>query len=164
MSGSTTTGGAVVSVEVTGANQLAALAKALRQAGDKELQRELFRGLNRAVKPVREVAKASALAVLPSRGGFAARVARGKFVTQRRSGARVAGIRVVAKNTDRRVDQGRLRHPVFGNRGVWVTQQVTPGWWSRPTEALRPQVRDDLIKAMDDVAREISRRVAQASR
>jgi hypothetical protein len=50
-----------------------------------------------------------------------------------------------------RTDRGTLRHPVFGNREVWVNQPVKLGWWSRPVE----ESRDDIVKATDDAVGKI---------
>jgi hypothetical protein len=149
-----------VSIEIRGAEQLAALAKSLKQAGDKELQRELAKAVNSATKPIKDAAKQSALRTLPKRGGLNKRVANSKFTTRRRAGARIAGVRVEVKSDDAlgMLDKGTVRHPVHGNRDVWVTQRVTPGWWTDPTEALAPQARRDLEAAMRAIAAKIERR------
>jgi hypothetical protein len=53
--------------------------------------------------------------------------------------------------------RGRLRHPVFG-RNVWVDQTVKSGWWTRPTEAIGPDVRN-VDAAMDAMARKLDGRL-----
>lgn len=150
-----------MSVEIRGAEQLAALSKALKQAGDKELQRELSRGITDAMKPLRIAIKKSAMDTLPTRGGLDRRVSRSSFRTVRRGGSRIAGVRLTAKNSLAlgKLNRGTVRHPVFGNREVWVTQRVRPGWWDRPVDASAPQVRRDVIAAMDRVAKKVERSV-----
>jgi hypothetical protein len=49
------------------------------------------------------------------------------------------------------LDHGHVRHPVFGNRDVWVAQPVTEGWWSKPMEAGIPAVTAEVIAAVNRV-------------
>ncbi len=146
-------------IEIRGVEKLAALSKALKEAGDKGLQRELATAINRAMKPVREAAKRSALDTLPAGGGLNRRVAGSRFRTVRRASSRAVGVRLTAANAYRlgELDKGRVRHPVFGDRDTWVTQQVAPGWWTNPTEAAAADVRKAIEGAMDEVARKLSR-------
>jgi hypothetical protein len=145
-------------VEIRGADQLARLARQLREAGNKGLQRELGQGINRALRPVKADLKQSALDTLPSAGGLAAKVAASRFRTRRRSSARVSGIRLEAVNDYALglLDKGIVKHPVFG-RGKKVTQHIEPGWFSRPTLAAAPRVRFEIEQAMRSVARQIER-------
>lgn len=144
-------------VEVRGAEQLEQLARRLRQVGDKGLNRRFSAGLNRAAKPLKEAAKASARSRLPARGGLAARVVGAKYSTRRRRD----GIRITARAGTQRVDlealdRGEVRHPVFGDRRVWVRQRVVPGWWTRPMQDGAPAVRRELERVMDEVSRELT--------
>jgi len=51
------------------------------------------------------------------------------------------------------MDEGEIRHPVYGHRkGRWATTTVKPGWFSDAEEAAAPKVRDELVKAIDIVA------------
>jgi hypothetical protein len=57
----------------------------------------------------------------------------------------------------RNLDEGRLTHPLWGDREHWHTQTgtaqgVTPGWFSGPAEAATPRVRAAIERALDDVA------------
>ena len=148
-----------VTVETRGAEQMRRVARALREAGDKEMRAELYRGLNRAVKPLRQDAKLSAARVLPQRGGLALRVARTRITTRRRTG-RNPGLSLVALpnavKDPRRIDRGMVRHPVFG-RGS-VLQQVEPGWFSEPMRKGAPRVRRELVVALTMMERKLSRR------
>ena len=147
-------------VEVEGAEQLAALSKALRTMGDKDLQRELYAGINRGTKPLKVKLRASLERHLPKHGGLAAAKARSlKLRTSRRTGARIAGIRVTAAGGQAtRMDTGSFRHPVFG-RAPWQTQRITPGWFTGPTEASAPVVRAEIEKSMADVVAALNRKV-----
>lgn len=143
-----------MSVELRGADQLASLSRQLKELGDRGLTREFSRAVTDAVKPLRAEVQASARQTLPHHGGLNEKVARSKFRTVRRPlGIRV---QVASSYSLRRLDQGRLRHPVFGNRDKWVDQLVTPGWWTRPTEAAVPAVQRAVQDAMDAMVRRLN--------
>jgi hypothetical protein len=142
-------------VSIRGLERFARLSKDLRQAGAKELRRELYRGLQRAAKPLIADAKVSARS-LPHRGGLADRAARARFRVKARAG-RTPSISIVAADAKGRsvdldaLDRGTVRHPTFGHR-PWVAQQVRPEWFTRPMVNGSPQVRDEMLRAVDDVA------------
>lgn len=56
-----------------------------------------------------------------------------------------------------RMNDGRLRHPLFGRRGHWYPQAVTPGWWDKAMAKGEEGVRRELTKAIDEVARSLGR-------
>lgn len=150
----------MVDLRITGANELGALARRLRAEGEagKGLRKELFRGINRATKPLKAEAKAAAARELPQAGGLAQVVARSRFTTRTRTGARSAGVSIVAKGTAvRTTNRGMVRHPVFGNKKVWVTQDVEPGWFTDTMQRAAPLVQRQLLAAMHDVANRIAR-------
>lgn len=139
---------------VSGAEELEHVLRLLRSVDDKELRKDFYRGINRATTPLKENAKRNALAVLPRRGGLAARVAKTRLSTKARGG-QTPGIRVVARN-GAGADLGFVRHPVFGNRDVWVSQPVTPGWFTKPMEAGADPVRRALLDVLDDIKRRLA--------
>lgn len=142
-----------MSVEVKGADQLAKLAAALKEAGNKDLQRELSKALNRAVKPLKSDIKQSAQSVLPKRGGYAAAIAASKLSTRRPNTSKGTGLRIVGRNRYSlyHADQGVIRH------GTGKDQAITPGWWTKPTEAIAPEVRKEIESAMAEVVKKIDR-------
>jgi len=145
-------------VRVRGAEQLGDLSKRLRAAGDqgKGLRRELYRGINRATKPLKADAQKAAADRLPQSGGLAGIVAKSKFSTRTRTG-RNPSVSIQAKGTAAQAtDKGIIRHRVFG-RDVWVTQQVPPGWFTETMQAGAPHVRRELLEAMENVVRQIAR-------
>jgi hypothetical protein len=139
-------------IEVQGAEQFAQLAKRLRDAANKDLQQEMSKQITAAMRPLTAAIRASAASTLPQSGGLAGRIAASSMRTRRRA----SGISLTASNayTLKMLDAGSVRHPVFG-RGSWVTQSVTPGWWTKPTTAFAPQARAAVQKALDDVAAKI---------
>lgn len=142
---------------IKGADDLGDLARRLRAAGEsgKGLKRELYRGMNRATKPLRADAQKSAATRLPQSGGLAARVARERFSTRIRTG-RDPGVSIVGKTSAAATtDRGFVVHPVFG-RGR-VRQAVEPGWFTDTLSAGAPLVRKELIDAMENVADQIEK-------
>jgi hypothetical protein len=148
-----------VGLEIEGADKLRIVTRALKQFGDKDLSRGVYRGLNRATIPLRADARRSAATVLPQRGGLADRVAKSRMTTRRRAG-RNPGISIQAKGMPqlRAMDRGVVRHPVYG-RGPWVTQRITPGWFTDPMEAGAAGVRRELLRVLDEAARELIRKI-----
>jgi len=147
--------------QTTGGEQLARLSKALRDAGRTELRKELHAGLRNAAKPLIEKTRAEALRRLPKRGGLAKAVAKAPQRLQVSTG-RDPGIRIVVGKTRsgaRAANAGFIRHPVFGNRQVWVDQKVTPGWFDDPLRASIGEVRPYLEQAMENTVEQIVREV-----
>lgn len=147
-------------IRVEGAEKFSKLAKSLKAAGQKELQKELFAAVNRATKPMRAAAKKSAAQNLPRTGGLNKRVASARMSTSRRS-TRDIGVRIVAKGMDQLelMDQGQVRHPVYGKRDRWTLQMIpnAKGWFTKPMEDGADDVRKELLTAIDEVAKKVER-------
>lgn len=148
-------------LEVLGADQFAALSRRLREASDRGLQRELFAALNRASRPAREKVLADLPAYLPDpyAEDFGPTL---RMRTSGRSG-RNAGIRITAKAAGPRkeryigpLNEGLLRHPLFGMRRYWYAQDVHPGFFSEPITESAPVIRQELIQAMETIASQIA--------
>lgn len=57
------------------------------------------------------------------------------------------------------LDKGRLRHPLYGNRGHWYVQAVKPGFWTDAMEGeATDTVRAAAIQAIDDVVAKLNAR------
>ena len=151
----------MVDIQVRGADKLHVLARVLREASDKELQRELYRGLNRSVKPLRQDVKDAIPDFLPGR--YAVELSRDLSIrTRRRSGSANPAIYLVGSAKTRDIaslNRGRLRHPLFGNRKRWYDQRIKPGFWTDTLERGAPRVRRELVIVLNDVARKIARKV-----
>ena len=142
-----------MSVEIDGTEQLSDLAKRLRVAGRKDLQKELGKALNRATKAPRAEIRRRAAETLPRRGGLAERVAKSRLSARRRGD----GVRISDRgNLDLpAIDRGVVRHPVFGDRKTWVRQQVKPKFFTAPLEDAAPHIRRDVEAAMRVIAKQI---------
>lgn len=55
------------------------------------------------------------------------------------------------KNVPDRLNEGRLRHPVFGNRRRWVNQYASPPWWDQTVRRHRPRMDAEVAHVLDDV-------------
>jgi hypothetical protein len=146
--------------QITGADDFLRLSKALKAAGNVELRKGLTKGLREGAKPLIPLTRAAARAQLPSRGGLADLIAKAPQRVQVRTGGRPGVRLVVGKNKGgaRGADQGLIRHPVFGNRGVWVEQRVTPEWFSGTARDNADAVLPALQQAIQDVVEEVVRR------
>lgn len=124
-----------------------------------ELRRELFRGINRATKPARQQALAELVDVLPDSGGASTVIRKNtKLNTRRNMRGRNVGVRITAKSprTVQLMNRGILRHPVFGNRSIWVNQDIKPGWFTRPMENSADDVRSEIMSAVERVTNQIA--------
>lgn len=146
-----------VEIRVDPPDKLDLVARVLRDLGDKDLSRELYRGLNRVTTKLKADAKEEAGKRLPHSGGLAARVAGAKLSTSRRRG----GVSIRAKGMDQLavMDAGQVTHRVYGNPEVWVTQDITPGWFSDPMNAGKGEVADAIEEVLDDLAVQAARRL-----
>lgn len=143
-------------LELRGADQLTALSAKLKAAGNRGLQRELSKGISKAVQPFKAAVAESASSMLPSSGGLAGVAAAASVPRVSRS---ANGVRMVAKGKGglkglAQLNAGSVRHPVF-NRGGWSTQAVTAGFWDRAVEQVTPEVRKQLELAVAEIAKQI---------
>lgn len=147
--------------EIRGADDIDALVKRIRTHADsKAIRKEMFQGLNRATKGVRGEMKEAIPAALPNRGGLAATIQKSTRLNTSAKSGRYAGVTIWARNSrhDIRTLTGkRLRHPVFGNRGAWVTQTagVDPAIFTAKFEDQKPDVQRAIVRVMEDIARKV---------
>lgn len=147
-----------VSVNIDGGDQIEALARRFRVAADVGLERELNNQLNRAVQFLPRDARASAISRLPHRHGLGAWLMERTEITQStQSTADSVNVRTTATSAHAidRIDQGTVRHPLFGDRRYWYTQDVNPGWWSTPVDAVKPEAEANAQIAVETVAKQI---------
>ena len=148
--------------EVEGAEKFAILAKALRQFGEKDLRKELYAGLNRAVKPLTAHVKESTPQFLPTR--YAKELSKSLRVKQRRRAGKDPAIFLVGSAKTRKgkerdltsLNRGRLRHTLFGDRRNWYDQSVRPDWWDAPIQEDIDDVRREVEKALDNAAQKLA--------
>jgi hypothetical protein len=143
-----------MSVEVKGADQLARLAKALKEQGG-AIRKDFNKALTKAVQPLSRTVKQSAASTLPRRGGLAGDVARSRVSRRVSDNRHGAGLRVFVKGPYdlEALDRGIVHHPGGPD------QRIPRGWWTKPTEATGPDVRRAVEAAMEDAKKKIDRAV-----
>jgi hypothetical protein len=149
-------------------NEFSRTSKALR-AVDSTMPAKLRKELMDAVKPAVAQAKQKVRSIpavgLSGSTGLRRRIARG--VRIQASAGKSASLRVVATMPD--YDERNLplaldnpadgwRHPVFGNRHVWVPQHTGAPWFVSTMEASD----DDILRAVSAVLDRAAREVAAA--
>jgi hypothetical protein len=164
------------SVQILGTGQLIGLSRRLRTAGGPRLRANTARRIRRAAEPLqRDLQQAIRTVQLPgsgraSRSGpspttrpLRATLAGGIRISVRQGaspGARVwmdkSRLPPDLRNMPWVIENGRVRHPVFGNRRRWATQWARPtGWWSRTVEAGTPRMRAEVERILGDVRRDL---------
>lgn len=146
-----------IDLKLAGIDDLAALGQALKDAGDKELRRELLRAGQRLTKPVKDNIKKHAVTDLPRRGGLNRWVeSRLNIKTQVRLSGKNVGIRIVSAGKGtvdmRAINNGKVRHPLFGDRDHWYLTAVRPGFVARAIDEMADDVREEFLQAVADVA------------
>jgi hypothetical protein len=138
------------------------LVRAIREHADaKALRRELARGLNSATKHVRGQMTEVIPAALPKRGGLAAQMqSQVRSSTTAKSG-KWAGVSIRFRSSGydvRTLTGRRLRHPVWGNRKVWVDQTagVDPAIFTAEFTKQSPQVQRAIVEVLDGIARKVT--------
>lgn len=159
-------------VELRDTGDLKRLAKVLRQAANgKELRKELTTGIRDEVRPIVAQVKAAYRAG-PSRGGsrrgprLRATLAKATRLEVRTSG-RQAGVRI--RVDGRKMPDGmkaiqkhyegvlNWRHPVFGDRDVWVHQQSHPTFY-RTVQPNAERIRQRVNEIAADVLRKVEKK------
>jgi len=158
----------VASVEVSGAEQLRAVAKRLRAAGleGRGLKNELARTIRVEAVPLANEVKQKALETLPKGGGLNQWVASGRYGARNRFTGKGVGVRITgakrAQNHLRTIDaKGIVRHRVFG---VWrkdVPDQPVPeakGFFTDTIAKKAPKFQLAVLVAMRDTVNKIARK------
>lgn len=172
------------SVEILGTRQLVELSRRMRAAGGPRLRQNTARRIRRAAEPLhRDLQQAIRSQPLVSEGRKANKKGRiprgGPSPTVRPLRATLAGaVRITVRQGARpgarvwldrsrlpaditmgvvaRINEGRLRHPVFGNDKRWVTQWARPsGWWTKTVAAGTPRMRAEVERILGDVRRDL---------
>jgi hypothetical protein len=144
--------------------QLAALSKALREAGRRDLQKELRTGLRRAAVPPQAAARENYRKRLPREGGLNKRAAAARMRVVPKGGTAPA-VRLIATSPSgrrldlRAVDSGLIRHPVYQSkdrpRPPWVSQRIRAHSFADAMIETAPEARREMERAMDVVKAKI---------
>jgi gas vesicle protein len=165
-------GGPPFSLRVETHDGLAALVRAIRAEEDgKELRKELAKNMRDALKPGAQEAKSSIMSM--SSGGLRTSPALRSSVAKKirpevKLGGRWSGARVKAfktknvrgfPNAPKRLNRASgWRHPVYGNREVWVQQRGKVDWFDRAFNGREGVYKAAVEQAMEAMARRIAAR------
>lgn len=145
-----------------GASEFGELARAARLTSV-DMLKGLKREIARAGKPARPALVTQIEASQPEAGGWRRTLIRDLRVrTKVDTGLTTASITIITYAVGRKrrrhldvINKGRLRHPVWGNRGTWVTQRVKPEFWDRAMKQVEDQVESAVARVLDDTARQL---------
>jgi len=169
---------AVGNVQIVGTGQLIDLSRRLRAAGGPRLRANFARRIRRGAEPLHADLKTSIRTVnitspgrgQGSRGGASpttrplrATIAEAIQLSVRTGsspGARVWVDKSLLpsdlRNMASVINEGRIRHPVYGNRRRWVTQWASPPWWDTTVRMHTPRMRAEVERVLGDVRRTIT--------
>ena len=149
--------------EITGTEQFVRMAKRLNAQGKqgRGLWRELNSQIKNAAEPMTDAVLQHISDYLPS--GYAPVMRKGLTVRVSRSTkGDAAGLKLVgtAKGVKKRrhvkvINDGTLRHPVYGNPDVWVDQPVKKGFWSNPLDMSRAVPAKHIRRAIQNTIRKL---------
>lgn len=133
----------------------------LRDAGEKDLRQQLFRGLQSATKPARQDVLDAIPEYMP--GDYAAVLQRDLKLSASSKGGKNPEVRIRGKGRRKQrlvgpLDRGRLRHPLFGNRDHWYQQSIEAGFWTDTLMARRDETRAELERRMGEIVRQLAER------
>lgn len=165
-------------VRITGTGQLLQLSAQLRRAGGENIRASYQRRVRRAAEPLRADLQDAIRSLDIRSEGRKAGKRGGPSPTTRPLRASIAqAIRISVRTTGNpgarvwldkallppdipvglvnRLNEGRLRHPVFGNRRRWTQQNTTPLWWDKTVRAHTPRMTREMERVVDDVRRRL---------
>jgi hypothetical protein len=163
------------SVQVIGTGQLIELSRKLKGAGGPKVKANFTRRIRRAAEPLKSDMQATirTLPISPeprkagSRGGpsptsrpLRATVAQAVRLSVRTAGSPGARVWIDRASLPKDLQDmpgamnkanGRIRHPVFGNKKRWVNQWTSPLWWDKTVARHMPRIEREVARVVDDV-------------
>ena len=136
------------------ASEYKAFAQKLKGA-EKSVARKLRKRLRDAGKPLAEGVTQDGPEGLPSSGGLADWLRQSKgtvSMTQTRVEIKLSR---GGKHDLGAINRGRLRHPLYGNRRVWVGQSVEAGTYDKAFDKHAEQALPAIERVLDDIMKEI---------
>jgi hypothetical protein len=145
-------------VSITGAATFSKVAAQIRAEGNKDLSRAMGRALEKVTRPVTQSITAEAGRAMPS--GYRSLLTGSlRHRASRRNAGQQAQliIRTYADGKKERRDlpsleEGELRHPLFGRKKVWYVTSITPGFHRRGTELAADEAESAMNKVVQDFA------------
>ena len=167
------------SVQIIGTGQLIELSRRLKAAGGPRLKANFARRIRHAAEPLKADMQQT-IRSLPitsqgrkpgNRGGpspttrpLRAAIANAVRISVRTGGNPGARVwidrgslpRDITMGVVNRLNEGRLRHPVFGNKRRWAQQNAPPLWWDKTVRTHTPRMQREVTRVLDDVKNDLS--------
>jgi hypothetical protein len=159
----------VATVQLRTGGDLKRISRELRSMGNKELKKRFGKELRAAAKPMVPAVR-QAIRQIPSKRPYSADGLRGHLSRatklEVRTTGKDAGVRIRVDGRKMPDKQKALqaymeglkrpwRHPVFGNREVWVKQEPSP-YFYKTVRPLGMRARTNVNRAIDRVAKDIT--------
>lgn len=148
-------------VKIEGAATFAKVAAQIRAEGNKPLARQMGAALAKAVQPVKASITKEAAVAMPSgytgllTGSLRHRISRRTAGQQ----AQVLLATYADGKKERRdigsLEDGALRHPLFGRKKKWYVTTVRAGFHKRGTENAMDEAVDAMEQVVDDFAKRL---------
>ncbi|MEU6098951.1 hypothetical protein [Streptomyces sp. NPDC047079] len=163
-------------VRILNTGSLLELSRRLRAAGGENIRQSMHRRIRRAAEPLRDDLQDSIRGLnirAPGRSGrpggpspttrpLRATIADAIRISVRTGASPGATVWVDKgrlppdlKRMPAVINEGRIRHPVFGNRRRWVTQWAQPPWWDSTVRRHQPRIEREVARVLDDVRRRL---------
>lgn len=152
-------------IQVRGLEEFKRLAVVMKAEGNPitgDVRKSLLAELRAAGKPVTVAIRSAYASEMPRRGGLASRLAGARVATRTRLAGKSAGTQIVATVPGWDLDAiegGIIRHPVFGNRANWVSQNVPSEVAGKAFLAMYPEMERAVDAAIDRVIAEVEAKV-----
>jgi len=128
-----------------------AAARLKSEALGKKRRSEIRKAITNSTRPVRQKIRDAAVEKLPHRGGlnrWAATLPTAISTFSANSSS--VKIRQTKRGHDlKSLDEGKVRHPVYGNRKKWVEQSIAAGYFTDTVEAEAPKIRAEVTAAIE---------------
>ena len=154
----------MIDPRIAGIADLRKLSAHIRAEGAKGLGKELANALEKAIQPLEAEIVAEAERTMPS--GYGPLLARSiRHRRTRRAAAREASVRLTTRaegKQERRdlpaLNQGILRHPVFGRRRKpWTVTQIRPAFYTRAIENAADLAEQRVLVVLADLAERLTK-------
>lgn len=148
-------------VRITGLDDVAALTRALRKMGEKDVPKQLREAGKRIGEPAAQLIADAAVEVLPHKGGLNVWVgSRVKSSTLVKLSGKNVGIRIKTRHRGKTglsdlaaINRGKVRHPLFGDTDHWYLTNVPAGFVGHALEPIRDTAEEEFLAAVDEIIR-----------
>jgi hypothetical protein len=159
-------------VRILNTGSLLELSRRLRAAGGENIRQSMHRRIRRAAEPLRDDLqdtmrgldiRSQGRRTRPGGPSLNTRPLRETIASAIRISVRTGGnpgatvwidkgrMPPDMKNIPGYLNDGRLRHPVFGNKRRWVNQYASPPWWDTTVRNHRERMDSEVARILDDV-------------